>query len=356
MLNPFYEAIAWLIVHIHSGLSHIFGPGTGAAWGLSIVLLTIAMRLILFPLFVKQIKNQRAMQVLQPKMKELQAKYKNDKEKLNQEMMALWKEHGANPLAGCLPLILQIPVFIALFRVLNSLKPSNCVGSATCIPYQGAHFDHHYGISAHLVASAANAKVFGVPIFAAFNSSQSALDAVGAHTTTVKIVTAVMIVLMGASTFYTQRQLMARNAAQGDGQNQFAQQQKILLYVLPLTFAIFGYRFPLGVLLYWLTTNLWSMGQQAIVIRRMDVGAAGAAAAGAAGRVAPSGPAPGAKPVRPSTPALSADEGSGSSNGVASEPAATGGNGAKPSPNASRPGGANRRPSGRNRRRRGGRR
>src|SRR5580765_4912273 len=82
------------------------------------------MRLLLFPLFVKQIRNQRAMQLLQPKMKELQAKYKNDKETLNREMMALWKEHGANPLAGCLPLLLQIPVFIALFRVLNSLKPN----------------------------------------------------------------------------------------------------------------------------------------------------------------------------------------------------------------------------------------
>jgi YidC/Oxa1 family membrane protein insertase len=323
-MKPFYEAIAWLVVHIHSGLSHIFGAGSGAAWGLSIVLLTIAMRLVLFPLFVKQIKNQRAMQLLQPKMKELQAKYKNDKEKLNQEMMALWREHGANPFAGCLPLILQIPVFLALFRVLNSLKPG--CGDTTCVVSHGAKFDSHYGISGHLVASAANAKVFGVPIFAAFNTSQQKLSEVGAHSTTVKIVTAVMIVLMGASTFYTQRQLMARNSASNTGNNQFAQQQKILLYVLPLTFAIFGYRFPLGVLLYWLTTNIWSMGQQAVVIRRMDTGGAPAAAATATS--APSGPAPGAKPVRPSTP-----------------PAGGAGG-------ATRPGGGNRRPGGRNRRNR----
>ena len=325
-MKPFYEAIAWLVVHIHSALSHVFSSGSGAAWALSIVLLTVAMRLVLFPLFVKQIKNQRAMQVLQPKMKELQAKYKNDKEKLNQEMMALWKEHGANPLAGCLPLILQIPVFIALFRVLNSLKPGCGANSPTCFTLHGSGFDHHYGISAHLVASAANAKVFGVPIFAAFNSSQATLSKVGAHTTTVKIVTAVMIVLMGASTFFTQRQLMARNSANNNGNNQFAQQQKILLYVLPLTFAIFGYRFPLGVLLYWLTTNIWSMGQQAIVIRRMDVAAAPAAGP----PVTPSGPAPGAKPVRPSP---------------APSPGSSGGN-------AARPGGGNRRPGGRNRRNR----
>ena len=339
-MKPFYEAIAWLVVHIHSGLSHLFGSGSGAAWGLSIVLLTVAMRLVLFPLFVKQIKNQRAMQLLQPKMKELQAKYKNDKEKLNQEMMALWREHGANPLAGCLPLILQIPVFIALFRVLNSLKPGCGSHSPTCITVHGSQFDHHYGISAQLVASAANAKVFGVPIFAAFNSAQDTLSKVGAHTTTVKIVTAVMIVLMGASTFFTQRQLMARNKASGTQQSdQMQQTQKLMLYVLPLTFAIFGYRFPMGVLLYWLTTNIWSMGQQAIVIRRMDAPAP--AAAGPAGGSGPSGPAPGAKPVRPSSPTA---------------PAAT--PAASPGPSsASRPGGANRRPGGSNRRkRRGGRR
>jgi YidC/Oxa1 family membrane protein insertase len=329
-MKPFYEAIAWLVVHIHTGLTHIFGSGSATAWALSIVLLTVAMRLLLFPLFVKQIKNQRAMQLLQPKMKELQAKYKNDKEKLNQEMMALWREHGANPFAGCLPLVLQIPVFIALFRVLNSLKPGCGTGSATCFTFHGAKFDHHYGISSHLVASAATAKIFGVPISAAFNSTSSTLSQLGAHATTVKIVTAVMIVLMGATTFFTQRQLMARNNASGAG-SQMAQQQKVLLYVLPLTFAIFGYRFPLGVLLYWLTTNVWSMAQQAVVIRRMDTG--GAATAGSA--PPPTGPPPGAKPVRPTTPAPTS-------------PASSGG--AAPRP------GANRRPASRNKRNRRGRR
>jgi YidC/Oxa1 family membrane protein insertase len=338
-MKPFYEAIAWLVVHLHSGLSHLFGANSGAAWGLSIVLLTIAMRLVLFPLFVKQIKNQRAMQLLQPKMKELQAKYKNDKEKLNQEMMALWKEHGANPLSGCLPIVVQIPVFIALFRVLNSIKPGCGKNSPTCITVNGSQFDHHYGISEHLVASAANAKVFGVPIFAAFNTAQDTLSKVGAHSSTVKIVTAVMIVLMGASTFYTQRQLMARSKASGAQQSdQMQQTQKLMLYVLPLTFAFFGYRFPVGVLLYWLTTNIWSMGQQAIVIRRMDVGTGGAATVPPGG---PTGPAPGAKPVRPSSPTP-----------PAASPAASPAGSTTP-----RPGGANRRPAGRNRRkRRGGRR
>ena len=339
-MTPFYEAIAWLVVHIHSGLAPIFGSSSGAAWALSIVFLTIAMRLLLFPLFVKQIKNQRAMTALQPKMKELQAKYKNDKEKLNQEMMALWREHGANPLAGCLPLILQIPVFFALFRVLNSLKPNKACDPGVTPPC----FSSHYGISEKLVDSAAHAKIFGVPISAAFNSSKHTLSVLGASTTSTKVLTVVLIVLMGASTFYTQRQLMARNSASGAG-TQMAQQQKILLYVLPLTFALFGYRFPLGVLLYWLTTNLWSMGQQSIVIRRMEATAApaGPAASGPAG---PAGPAPGAKPARanPTTPTTpptpppppSSNPATGPSNGSSATP--------KPS--------GNRRPANRNRRKR----
>src|SRR5438128_1901018 len=153
-------------------MAPIFGASSGASWALSIVLLTMAMRLLLFPLFVKQIKNQRAMTALQPKMKELQAKYKNDKERLNQEMMALWKEHGANPFAGCLPLILQIPVFIALFRVLNSIKPAKTCVDASVV--KGC-FTEHFGIPAHLVQSAAISKIFGVPISAAFASSKHTL-------------------------------------------------------------------------------------------------------------------------------------------------------------------------------------
>jgi YidC/Oxa1 family membrane protein insertase len=301
LLNPFYEAIAWLIVHIHAVLAPVLGTNNGWSWALAIVLLTIAMRLLLFPLFVKQTRNMRAMQVLQPKMKELQAKYKNDKERLNQEMMALWKEHGANPLAGCLPLVLQIPVFIALFRVLNSIKPGCGSGSTTCLHTVNGSFDGHYGISPDLVHSAAVAKIFGVPISSAFNSSAEFLHLVGGSTTSTKILCIVLIVLMGASTFWTQRQLMARNRASGSGTDQMAQQQKIMLYVLPLTFAVFGYRFPLGVLLYWLTTNLWSMGQQHFVIARMD--AKDAAAKASTDSSAPAGPPPGARPARaqPST-------------------------------------------------------
>ncbi|MDQ1683564.1 MAG: YidC/Oxa1 family rane protein insertase [Frankiaceae bacterium] len=337
MLDPFYNAIAWLIVKIHSGMAPIFGAGSGAAWALSIVLLTMAMRLLLFPLFVKQIKSQRAMSALQPQMKELQAKYKNDKEKLNQEMMALWREHGTNPLAGCLPVIVQIPVFFALFRVLNSLHPNK-----GCVDVNAPHcFSPHFNgiLTEHLTHQASLAKVFGVPIGASFSSSSHTLKLLSASATSVKTLSALLIVLMAASTFITQRQLMARNAA--SGMAQMPQQQKTLLYVLPVIFAGFGFKFPLGVLLYWLTTNFWSMAQQAVVIRRMD---AAPAAAGAGPATTVQGPPPGARPgkVRPQ-PALLPE-----TPPTPAPAPKSGANGAKPAP--SRP------PANRRKKRKGGRR
>lgn len=328
MLNWLYAIIAWIVVAIHSVLAPIFGVSSGWSWGLSIVLLTVLMRLLLFPLFVKQIRMQRAMQTMQPRLKELQALHKGDKEKLNQEVMKLYKEHGANPLTGCLPLLLQMPVFFALFRVLSSLA---------------ADAKHSvYGMPADLVRSAAQAKVFGAPIGAAFDWSNARVHALGASPTTVKVVAAIMVVLMGATTFWTQRQLMARTAANGG--TQMASQQKILLYVLPFVFFITGFRFPIGVLLYWLTTNVWSMAQQHFVIAKMGgygplpaVGAAGAAgAAGSGGRSVV------AQPPTPSGPS----GGVGGPAGGAS-PRTTPGAGSRPSRPASRPRRRSGRPGGR---------
>ncbi|MDT4940482.1 MAG: YidC/Oxa1 family rane protein insertase, partial [Pseudonocardiales bacterium] len=225
ILDPFYDAIAWLIVHIHAGMAPIFGAGSGAAWALSIVLLTMAMRLLLFPLFVKQIKSQRAMSALQPQMKELQTKYKNDKERLNQEMMALWKEAGTNPFAGCLPIVVQIPVFFALFRVLNSLHPNKGCSNVHAVNCFSSHF--HGILTAHLTQQASLAKVFGVPIGASFSSSKHALDLLSASATSTKALAAILIVIMGATTFITQRQLMARNKASG-GPSMPGNQQTLL--------------------------------------------------------------------------------------------------------------------------------
>jgi YidC/Oxa1 family membrane protein insertase len=253
------QPVALVLEGIHTGLSTFLPDGSGLTWGLSIVFLTISVRILLFPLFVKQIKSQRRMQELSPKIKELQAKHKGDRETLNTELMKLYKDHGTNPISGCLPLILQLPIFFALFRVMNEFKPH----------FRGTepYFTGKYGLSSSLIEQGAHAKVFGAPISSAFNSSVQTLSALSGSATTVKIVATIMIVTMGATTFFTQRQMMARNGAATDPQQ--AQVQKIMLYVLPFSFAIFGFSFPIGVLLYWLTTNIWSMGQQRYVIKRM---------------------------------------------------------------------------------------
>ncbi len=258
--------VATVLRAIHALLSTFLNPSSGPAWGLSIVLLTICVRLVLFPLFVKQIKSQRRMQELAPKIKELQARHKGDRETLNTELMKLYKDNNANPISGCLPLILQLPVFFALFSTINEFRPGKAA---------------RFGLTADQLSEGGRAKVFGAPIASAFNSSSDLLSKLDGNGTTVKIVAATMIVLMGGTTFWTQRQMMARAGTAVDKQQQ--QVQKFMLYVLPFSFAIFGFSFPIGVLLYWLTTNIWSMGQQAWVIKRMPPVAPGSGGPGKGG-------------------------------------------------------------------------
>ncbi|MFJ9540093.1 membrane protein insertase YidC [Streptomyces sp. NPDC101225] len=241
--------VSWVIVQFHSVYGKIFGPDTGWAWGLSIVSLVILIRICLIPLFVKQIKATRAMQTLQPEMKKIQERYKSDKQRQSEEMMKLYKETGTNPLSSCLPILAQSPFFFALYHVLNGIATGKTIGV----------------IDDQLLASARKAHIFGAPLAAKFTDSSDKVAALGATLTDVRVVTAIMIVLMSASQFYTQRQLMTKNV-DTTVKTPFMQQQKMLMYVFPVMFAVFGINFPVGVLVYWLTTNVWTMGQQMYVI------------------------------------------------------------------------------------------
>ncbi|PWI12469.1 membrane protein insertase YidC [Streptomyces sp. NWU339] len=241
--------VSWVIVQFHSVYGAIFGPDTGWAWGLSIVSLVILIRICLIPLFVKQIKATRAMQTLQPEMKKIQERYKNDKQRQSEEMMKLYKDAGTNPLSSCLPILAQSPFFFALYHVLNSIASNDTIGV----------------INERLLESAQKAHIFGAPLAAKFTDSADKVEALNASLTDVRIVTALMIVLMSLSQFYTQRQLMTKNV-DTTVKTPFMQQQKMLMYVFPVIFAVFGINFPVGVLVYWLTTNVWTMGQQMYVI------------------------------------------------------------------------------------------
>ncbi|MDX6204821.1 MAG: YidC/Oxa1 family rane protein insertase [Frankiales bacterium] len=258
ILDPLYRAVAWIINTIHSGLAHV--TTADWTWGLSIILLTILMRLLLFPLFVKQIKSQREMQLLQPKIAALKLEFPDDRQKQSEAQMALFKEHGVNPFSGCLPLVIQLPVFFALFGVLHKFSQNKTGG-----------YDAHYGLSAHTVQQVATSKFFGVPMAAAFSSSKAKLASLHSTTGTVKTVTVIMIVLMIVTTYLTSRQMISRSKASGlpsaPGQDGTA---KVMLYGMPLIFGVLGINFQMGVLLYWLTTNFWTFGQQHFVLSRMS--------------------------------------------------------------------------------------
>ncbi|GGU80976.1 membrane protein insertase YidC [Streptomyces albospinus] len=251
ILGPLYYAVSWIIVQFHSFYSLVFDRDSGAAWGLSIVSLVVLIRVCLIPLFVKQIKSTRNMQALQPKMKAIQERYKSDKQRQSEEMMKLYKETGTNPLSSCLPILAQSPFFISLYQVLSHIAQNKTVGF----------------IDPTLLASAQKAHIFGAPLAAKFMDSAAKIQSLGASVTDVRVVTIIMIVLMSASQFYTQRQLMTKNVDL-TVKTPFMQQQKMLMYVFPVMFAVFGINFPVGVLVYWLTTNVWTMGQQMFVIRR----------------------------------------------------------------------------------------
>ena len=254
ILWPIKWAIELILVSFHSLFSLIFadplGANAGAVWVLSIVGLVLVVRAALIPIFVKQIKSQRNMIVMQPELAKLQKKYKGktdreSREKFAAEQMALYKKTGSNPLSSCLPLLLQMPIFGALFLTLNDAQHQRA----------GVAF-----MTKELAGSFSQATLFGAKLSETFLT---------ASTTAVQIMAAVMVVVMTATQFITQRQIMSKNQNPDVQNSQYMQTQKILLYVFPVIFMISGVSFPLAVMFYWLTSNFWTMGQQYLVIRNM---------------------------------------------------------------------------------------
>ena len=242
ILNPLYTAVSWVIITFHDLLS--FTNNEDLQWSIGIISLVILIRIILIPLFVKQIKSQRALTALQPHMKAIQKKYKDDRQKQSEEMMKLYKEHKTNPLASCFPILAQAPIFFALFTVLNGISQNRAHGL----------------LKGEYLVSAQNASFFGAPLSGTF---------LGSSDSGTKLIAILLIIFMSATTFTTQRQLMVKGMPKMDSSNNMMlQQQKIMLYLFPIIFAVTGVNFPIGVLIYWSTTNLWTWGQQYYVIKR----------------------------------------------------------------------------------------
>ena len=260
ILWPLKVAVAWVMVYIHKFLVLIgMGDGPGAAWVLSIIGLTIFVRILIMPLFVKQIRASRGMQLMQPELQALQAKYKGkkdaaSKQRQQEEMMALYRKHGTNPLSSCMPILIQMPIFFALFRVLANLE------AIADHSYQGR--DSIGPLTAELANQVQHSTVFGASLSSSFMNSSD---------TTVKVVTVIMIIAMSATQWYTMAQLSMKNMPESskNSDNPMMRSQRMMMTIMPIFFAFTGVQFQIGVLIYWVTSNLWTMGQQFYTISRM---------------------------------------------------------------------------------------
>jgi YidC/Oxa1 family membrane protein insertase len=257
-LDWIYTAISWILLRWHALWDSIGIPddkfiGTNWSWVLAIVFLVVTVRVILFPVFVKQIKSQRAMQALQPKVKALQEKHKGDRETLQKEMMELYKTEKANPLMGCLPMFLQIPVFLGLFHTLRRLNPAN---TQTTL----------YGWTTDQFRDATHASLFNAPLASKFGSTPQDLTALQANGTTVKVIAGILVLIMMASTYATSRQMILKTGWAEDPQQKMI--QRLMLYGIPLSLLVSGSLFPIGVIIYWVTNNLFTLAQQQWVLRK----------------------------------------------------------------------------------------
>jgi YidC/Oxa1 family membrane protein insertase len=251
LLWPIKWLVELVLVSFHTLFTAMGLQSTsGISWVLAVVGLVLVVRAALIPVFVRQIKSQRNMMLVQPELKKLQDKYKgktdrDSRERMAREQMDLYKRTGSNPLSSCLPLLLQMPIFTGLFFVLNDAGNNKSgVGLLT----------------QEMAISFSQAEIFGAKLSDTF---------FGSDLINVKIIAGIMIVAMTASQFITQKQIMTKNQNPDVQNSQFMQTQKILLYVLPFVFLISGVSFPLGVMTYWLVSNFWTMGQQFLVIRNM---------------------------------------------------------------------------------------
>jgi YidC/Oxa1 family membrane protein insertase len=249
-------------------------PDSGICWTLAVVFLVFTLRLILIRPFIKQVRTQRQMQKLQPKIKELQRKYKGDRQRLTTEMQQLQRDHGVNPLLGCLPVLLQIPVFFALFHVLRSFNP-NSLFSATD------------------VQSFLDAKLFGAPLSAAITMPVEHIEAFGdVSRLAIAAVAVPLMVIAAVATHFTARANLARSATTLSTP-QTTMMNNLALWVLPIGAVVGGPFLPIAIGIYWLANNGWTLAQQHWVLRRLDAEETAALAV----KASPSGPPPSARPA-----------------------------------------------------------
>ena len=253
----FFEVFAQVLAFFYSIIP---------SYGLAIILLTLATRILLLPLSIKSTRSMREMQVIQPELKRLQKKYKGDRQKLNEEMMKLYKEHGVNPFGGCAPLLLQMPVFIALYNVIRSPVSYLATSAGLEIALRADWLQVNNFLGIRLDCSSVQALRGQGPAMQSevVDALQGSPDLVCGSGWVSALPYLVLVLLMGATTFYQQRQMMAARSGSQDPQQQ---QMQTVMKVMPIILLVFGFQFPAGVVVYWLTTNLWTIVQQRIMLK-----------------------------------------------------------------------------------------
>jgi YidC/Oxa1 family membrane protein insertase len=254
VLDFIYYPVSFILWCWHWVFGHVFGEASGIAWAISIMFLVFTLRAIMFKPFVKQVRSMRQMQQFAPEIKKIQQKYKNDKQKQAVEMQKLQREHGFSPLGGCLPMLLQIPVFIGLYHVLRSFGNSP---------------NENYFFKAREVSSYLHANLFGARLSNYITQPTELLTKLGANRTSVILVSIPLMILASILTHLTARHSVARQNPES-ATSQTAIMNKITLYVFPLGVLVFGLFFPIGLLFYWLANNSWTLMQQRIVYRKID--------------------------------------------------------------------------------------
>jgi YidC/Oxa1 family membrane protein insertase len=307
VLNFIYYPVSFILWCWHWVFSHLLGAtdsnapdsiSGGIAWALSVVFLVFTLRAILYKPFVAQVRSMRKMQEFQPEMQKIRKKYSNDRQKQAAEMQRLQQEHGVNPIAGCLPVLVQVPVFIGLFHVLRSFGPINDQGKP--INLDGSLRVENYFFDQEGVYSFNNASLFGAKLGSWVTQGSELLEKAGTSIPHMIIVMAPLMIAAGIFTHITARHSVARQIASGQGADnpQTAIMQKLMLYVFPIGVVVGAPFLPLAILLYWVSNNLWTLAQQYVVYRRIDAEETEKRDNATAARQALA-PKPGQKPVRP---------------------------------------------------------
>lgn len=301
-LDFVYYPVSWIMWVWYKLFGALLGPSNFFAWALSVMFLVFTLRALLYKPFVRQIRTTRQMQELQPQIKALQKKYGKDRQRMALEMQKLQREHGFNPILGCLPMLAQIPVFLGLYHVLRSFNRTTGGFGQPQMSVAQNRATGNYMFSPVDVGHFLDANLFGAPIGASM-TQRTGLDAfIDFSRPAVIAVGAPVMILAGIATYFNSRASIARQSAEAAANPQTAMMNKLALYVFPLGVVVGGPFLPIAIILYWFSNNIWTFGQQHYVFSMIEKEDE-AKKQEALQRRAANAPQPGAKPKRKGAPA-----------------------------------------------------